>query len=111
MKLPFNIKLIVLSCFIIITFHGIFEIEENTYINTSKNTDLTFKLSSILILVLIGMSSSFLLLQKENNKLLNYGYLFYCVVGLFYITNYIGHKDLNESLFKIKRTREYPPVK
>ena len=67
MKLPFSIKFIVLSCFIIITLHGIFEIEKNEKI-THKQNELSLKLSIINILVLIGTINSYVLFKQENNK-------------------------------------------
>ena len=105
MKLPFSIKLIVLSCFIIITLHGIFEIEKNEKIDTHKHNELDFKLISILILVLIGTVNSYALFKQENNKILKYGYMSYGAIGLFYAFKYLSHKDLRDSLFSSRRKR------
>jgi hypothetical protein len=96
MKLPFSIKLIVLSCFIIITLHGIFEIEKNEKI-THKQNDLSLKLSITNILVLIGTLNSYVLFKQENNKLLKYGYMSYGAIGLFYAFKYLNRKDLRNS--------------
>ena len=105
MKLPFSIKFIVLSCFIIITLHGIFEIEKNEKIDTHKPNELDLKLISILILVIIGTINSYILFQKENNKILKYGYTIYGAIGLFYAFKYLSHKDLRRSLFSSRRRR------
>lgn len=106
MKLPFSIKLIVLSCFIIITLHGIFEIEKNEKIDTHKQNELDLKLSITNILVLIGTLNSYVLFKQENNKLLKYGYMSYGAIGLFYAFKYLNRKDLRNS-FTSSRGRRY----
>jgi uncharacterized membrane protein len=104
MKLPFSIKFIVLSCFIIITLHGIFEIEKNEKI-THKQNELSLKLSIINILVLIGTINSYVLFKQENNKILKYGYTIYGAIGLFYAFKFLSHKDLRRSFFSSRRKK------
>ena len=106
-KLPFNIKLIVLSCFTLIILHGIFEIIEFPYIDTmlsslvrkdKKIKKLVEKLSNILLLALVGIPLSFILSQIENNKLLIYGYISYCMIGSFYIAKFHSNQHLSNYL-------------
>tara|TARA_B100001063_G_scaffold178825_1_gene167840 strand:+ start:608 stop:1084 length:477 start_codon:yes stop_codon:yes gene_type:complete len=103
MKLPFSIKLIVLSCFIIVTLHGIFEIEKNEKIDTHKQSGLSLKLISILLLVIVGTVNSYVLFKQENNKILKYGYMSYGAIGLFYAFKYFSHKDLRNDFMKGRR--------
>ena len=105
MKLPFSIKLIVLSCFTLITLHGIFEIEKNEKIDNHKQSGLSLKLISILLLVIVGTLNSYILFKQENNKLLKYGYMSYGAIGLFYVFKFLNHKDLRQSFFSSGRKR------
>ena len=110
-KLPFNIKLIVLSCFTLITLHGIFEIRgfmygEKNLLSSLVRKDkkikkLTEKLNNILLLALVGIPLSFILSQIENNKLLIYGYISYCMIGSFYIAKF--HSNQHLAIYLINR--------
>ena len=107
-KLPFNIKLIILSCLTIITWDGYVKIIKFPYTKASlKNLEvvedkkilkLHRRINNTLLLVIIGIILSFILSQIEKNKLLIYGYIFYCMLGSFYVATFYCNNPLSTYL-------------